>query len=202
MPKPDTDALIGPDPICRRGEGFADNLGTDEDGRITGRAVPYGRTVELTAGLLEEFTRGTFKNATKDPGRVKIAYEHGQVIGHMTALEERDDGLWFHGRISDNPAIPEAARARAMIAEGLADEMSVGFRTVKGGTHHETLGGATKYTHTRAQLLEVSLVPWGAYGREATLSRARLVDAGQLLVDARRAEMREWLAEFQARALG
>jgi HK97 family phage prohead protease len=192
--------LAGADPICRRGEGFADQI-TADDGTITGRAVPYGHTVELRPGLFEVFARGTFKNAVKDPGRVKIAYEHGQVIGHMTGLEERDDGLWFTGRIVDNPAIPEAARARAMIAEGLADEMSVGFRTVKGGTHSEATDHGTRYTHTRAQLLEVSLVPWGAYGREATLSRARLVDPTALLLDARRAELRRWVAEYRGRAL-
>ena len=195
-----TEELTSGDPVCRRGEGFADNI-TTEGGTITGRAVPYGHTVELKPGLLEVFARGAFKNATKDPGRVKIAYEHGQVIGHMTELEERDDGLWFAGRISDNPAIPEAARARAMIAEGLADEMSVGFRTVKGGTTSERHQQGTKYTHTRAQLLEVSLVPWGAYGREATLSRARLVDPVQLLSETRRADMRAWLAEYKARPL-
>lgn len=201
MPESHENTLMGPDPLCRRGEGFADNLDTDAEGRISGRAVPYGHTVELAPGLLEVFTRGTFKNATKDPSRVKIAYEHGQIIGHMTALEERDDGLWFDGRISRSPDIPEAARARAMIAEGLADEMSVGFRTVKGGTHHETSNAGTKYTHTRAQLLEVSLVPWGAYGRAATLSRARLVDTDQLRVEMRRAELRQWLADYQGRAI-
>ena len=194
------DELAGPDPICRRGEGFADQI-TADAGTITGRAVPYGHTVELRPGLFEVFARGAFKNAAKDPGRVKIAYEHGQVIGHMTDLEERDDGLWFTGRISDNPAIPEAARARAMIDEGLADEMSVGFRTVKGGTHAETTDHGTRYMHTRAQLLEVSLVPWGAYGREATLARSRLVDPSALLVDARRADVRRRVAELRAAAL-
>lgn len=183
-------------PTCRRGEGFADNLDIS-DGRIRGRAVPFGYTVELRPGLWERFERGAFTSQLKDPGRVKVCIEHGQVVGSASGLEERGDGLWFVGGISGNPAITEAGRARALLDEGLVDELSIGFRTVPGGTDVEQVDGGVLWRHRRAQLMEVSLVPWGVYGREATLARSRLIDPAAELVAARRAQMRAWFADWR-----
>lgn len=189
-------------PTCRRGEGFLDNIEVPEAGHLRGRAVPYGRVVQLTPGLVERFERGAFANAAKDPARVKICYEHGQVIGRMRSLEDRDDGHWIDGRISLSDKIPEAATARALLEEDppLVDELSVGFQTVKGGTKIDRLeDGTVMWTHTRARLLEVSLVPWGAYGRGATVSRSQLIDPAVELRQRRVREAREWLEAFKAR---
>ena len=187
-------------PTCRRGEGFADNLQVT-DTLIRGRAVPYEHTIELRDGLRELFRHGAFARQATQPHRVKLCLEHGQVVGSMSELEEREDGLWFASKLSDNPAIPEAARFRAMVDEGLADELSVGFQTVADGTHVVTgSDGAATYVHRRARLLEISLVPWGAYGREAVLSRSRLVDAAETLRAQRIAAQREWLEGFRNRA--
>jgi HK97 family phage prohead protease len=185
-------------PTCRRGEGFADNLEV-EGGLIRGRAVPYGHTIELRDMLRERFDMGAFSRQSKAPHRVKLCLEHGQVVGAMSELEERADGLYFAAKLSDNPAIPDAARFRAMVDEGLADELSVGFQTVAGGTTVETAqDGAATYVHRRARLLEVSLVPWGAYGREATLARSRLMDAGAEMRAHKLAEQRAWLKSYRA----
>lgn len=194
----DAKDLIGVGPTCRRGEGFADNLKI-EDNEISGRAVPYGHIIQLAPKLYEQFERGAFSKQLKDPARVKICLEHGQVVGRANSLEERDDGLWFRGRVSDNPGIPEAARANALIHEDLVDELSIGFQTVRDGTRVSEFNDGTLYTHDRARLLEVSLVPWGAYGREATLSRARFIDPDQFLVVERQIKAREWVAEFKRR---
>lgn len=193
-------------PTCRRGDGFADQLQVDDGGLLRGRAVPYQHTVRLTPGLYERFTPGAFTRQLKDPGRVKICLEHGQVIGRMTDLEERDDGLHFTGRISMSDDIPEARKARAMLADDLADELSVGFQQVDGGSKHEQRpDGSVLWTHHRARLMEVSLVPWGVYGRGATVARSLLVDEQAELEAARltlaRANAREWVTRFCARAV-
>jgi HK97 family phage prohead protease len=189
--------LDGRQPTCRRGDGFADNLTTD-GASLQGRAVPYGQTVELRPGLWERFERGVFARQVKDTKRIKLCLEHNQVVGHVVALEERDDGLYFDARISENPSIPEAARARALVAEGLIDELSVGFQTVAGGTSVDTReDGTAIYTHRRARLMEISAVPWGAYGREATLQRSRLVDPTAMVIDQQREMARRWLRTFR-----
>ena len=81
----------------------------------------------------------------------------------------------------------------------LVDELSIGFQTVKNGTRTERRdSGSTLYEHHRARLMEISLVPWGAYGREATLSRSRLIDPSTEMLQARRAEVRRRVAELAA----
>lgn len=187
-------------PSCRKGEGYADELETSGD-EISGRAVPYGRTIELFPGVLEDFAPGTFARQVKQAHRVKLCLEHGQVVGRVTELEDRDNGLYFRAKVSDNPGIPEAARFRALVAERLVDELSIGFQTVAGGTEARQLDdGNTHYRHTRARLLEISLVPWGAYGRDATLSRARIISPEAqdraLALELQRA----WVAKYRARS--
>lgn len=183
-------------PTCRRGEGFADDVVIDH-GAISGRAVPYGKTIQLAEGIFERFEPGAFAKQVKDPARVKICLEHGQVVGKIDRLEE-SDGLDFAGRVSTNPAIPEAQRALALLDDDLLDEMSIGFATVRGGTKLEQSGETVTYVHSRARLLEISLVPWGAYGRDATL-RTRLLDPVAVSRQARIDAARQWVRDYRSR---
>ena len=187
------------EPTCRRGEGFA--AGFERDGDvIRGQAVPFGRIVKLTPSLLEQFQKGAFSRQMKDPARVKLCLEHGQVVGKCTRLEETDDGLQFEARISKSEAIPEARRARALLDDELIDELSIGFRGVDGGMDVQRRDGSTLVTHRRANLKEISLVPWGVYGRDATLARSELIDPHELArqadLEAKRAEARARVAKF------
>jgi len=185
-------------PTCRRGEGFADTI-TVDDGVINGRAVPYRHTIDL-GGVFERFEPGAFADQVKDPSRVKVCLEHGQPVGLVTRLEERADGLHFTAEIPNEPDIPETMKARAMIRRGIADELSVGFNSLPGGTTVEHDKTRATYVHRRARLLEISLVPWGAYGRGATLTRSALLDPEQEKLKLARAEARStaaaWLAKI------
>lgn len=145
----------------------------EEDGEFTGCAVPYGKPTELAPGLREVFRRGAFAAQMKDPGRVKIAYRHGEIIGRATDLDDRVDGLWLRGRIMAHDDRPIARQALADLRDGLIDELSVGFQPVKGGTTitEDELG--TLWEQTRASLREISVLPWGAYGRNAKVSAVR-----------------------------
>jgi HK97 family phage prohead protease len=159
-------------------------------------------TVELLPDLRERFEPGAFRAQTRDPGRARMCLEHGQVIGPILSLEEREDGLYFEAGISRSDAIPEARRARALIEEGLADELSVGFNTVRNGTTVTREDDGTHLAvHHRAKLLEISLVPWGVYSREAVLQRATIVDHAAELLEERREETLRYLEELKARVL-
>lgn len=192
-------------PTCRRGEGFAANLDIDEDaGSIRGQAVPFGKLVELLPGLFEQFDPQAFHRQLKDPARVKLCLEHGQVIGRVDTLTETEAGLQFTASIAASPDLSAARTARAMLAEDLIDEVSIGFNTVQGGTVSSVMdSGATLVTHKRARLLEVSLVPWGAYGRDATLSRAILHDPATMQAERDRLvrieAARDWAKRFAMR---
>lgn len=188
------------EPTCRRGDGFATGFERDGD-VIRGQAVPFGKIVKLAPSLLEQFHRGTFSRQMRDPARVKLCLEHGQVVGKCTHLEETDDGLQFEAVISKSDGIPEARRARALLDEELIDELSIGFSGVDGGMDVQRRSdGSTLVTHRRANLKEISLVPWGVYGRDATLARSVLIDPQELArqadVEAKRAEARAWVQRF------
>lgn len=161
--------------------------------------------VQLGPSLFERFERGVFARQSRDPSRVKLCFDHGQVIGKCESLTETGDGLRFVARISGRDGIPEARRARDLLADGLVDELSVGFRGVTGGTESRTRpDGSTLLTHHRAQLLEISLTPWGVYGRDATLNaRALLVDPGVVAAlderAQRRAAERAWVSGWRAK---
>ena len=182
-------------PTCRRGEGFADRLEVG-DGQLRGRAVPYGVTVELAPGLREVFRPGAFSRQARDPSRVKLCLSHGEVIGKVHELREEPDGLYFAAAVSTREHIPEARKALDLLADDLVDELSIGFNTVKGGTSYSSEGAGTLATHHRARLFEVSLVPWGAYGRGAVLQRSTLVDLAAEVLAAHQNEAREWLANY------
>lgn len=166
---PTLDDLAADGLQVRAAAGFA----LDGDGEFTGRAVPYGLEVELFPGLREVFRRGAFAAQMKDPGRVKVAYRHGEIIGRAVELEERDDGLWVRGRISDDADLPDARKALAQLRSGLIDELSVGFQPIKGGMTVTDDDKGTLWEHKRAALREISVVPWGAYGRKAKVSAVR-----------------------------
>jgi len=191
-------------PTCRRGEGFAIVQDLDvADGFIRGQAVPYGSMVELWPGMLEVFEPGCFRRQLKDPARVKLCLEHGQVIGRIETLRETSDALHFEGRIAASPDIPEARRARALLDENLVDELSIGFNTVAGGSEQHTRDdGQTLVRHKRARLLEISLVPWGVYGREATLSRSVLRDPAEVEAARLKAQRRAEAVEYAKRYRG
>jgi HK97 family phage prohead protease len=162
-----------------------------EDGVIKGRAVPYGVTVTLIPGLQERFEMGAFARQTKDPSRVKIMFGHGEVIGHATELEERQDGLWMEGRILRHDDVPEGRKALALLEAKVVDEMSVGFQQVRNGTEITETRNGTLVTHRRASLREISIVPFGAYSRGARVMSVRAeVDE--------KAWRSEWLAKIDA----
>ena len=160
----------------------ASGFDLSDDGQFTGRAVPYGAPTELAPGLWEQFTRGAFAAQAKDPARVKIAHRHGEIIGRAMSLEERDDGLWVLGRIDTSGDIAEARTALAQLRGDLVDELSVGFQTVRNGTEVGDYKGGTLVTHHRAALREISVVPWGAYSRKATVKQVRAEAAQSDLV--------------------
>jgi len=147
---------------------------TLEDNEFYGRAVPYGEPVELWPGLREQFLTGAFAAAVKDPARVKVAYRHGEVVGHAAELVEKPDGLWIRGRIVVDDDLPDGRMALAQLRNRLADELSVGFQQVpKGTVVEDDEKGGTLVTHKRARLREVSIVPWGAFGRHAVVKKVR-----------------------------
>lgn len=146
------------------------------DGRtIEGIAVPYGRKQRIPfEGITETFARGAFNHQLNAAHRVRLGREHpsigGSVIGKAVELRDDAAGLWGAWRVSNTEAGNETLE---LVKDGVLDELSIGFRE----RQNRTLEDGT-IERVRADLLEVSVVFLGAYGRGAVVTgvRAQLLD--------------------------
>ena len=130
------------DPVLLRRRFAGPTVASDGE-LIRGKVVPYGEVAIVTDGggdpYREMFVRGAFRNATIDPSRVLLDFEHRtgitDVIGHAVDLVERDDGL--HGTFRLLPT-PAGDQAEALHRAGVLTNFSVGAvvlsprRTVNG----------------------------------------------------------------------
>jgi HK97 family phage prohead protease len=140
------------------------------DGRtVEGICVPFGRPQRIDHSLVEQFARGAFNHQLGAAHRVKFTREHMSLGGTLLgrAVELRDDaaGLWGAFRVSKTLAGDETL---ALIEDGALDELSVGFRT----RQDRRLADGT-VERVKADLIEVSSVLAGAYGRGAVVSAVR-----------------------------
>jgi HK97 family phage prohead protease len=138
-----------------------------KDGVITGIAAAYDVKISRGENLFEMLSPGVFAAQVKDPARVPILFQHDNdsPIGRVSTLTDSPERLKFAAKISQDDRIPDAVKATAMLEEGIIDEMSVGFAWQKWEQVKDETG--LTIVHTRSRLKEISLVTFGALGREA-----------------------------------
>lgn len=142
------------------------------DGRtIEGIAVPYGQRQRIDQHLTEVFARGAFNHQLKAYHRVFFTRDHvalgGTIIGKAVELRDDAAGLWGAWRVSKTPVGEETL---TLVQDGVLDELSIGFRERHGG--NRVLDDGT-VERTKADLVEVSVVAQGAYGRGALIASVR-----------------------------
>lgn len=142
------------------------------DGRtVEGIAVPYALPQRIDATLVEQFARGAFNHQLAAPNRVRFTREHmmhgGALIGRAVELRDDAAGLWGAWRVSRTAAGDETL---TLVEDGVLEELSIGFRERKNGNRLLEDGTIER---TRADLVEVSLVLQGAYGRHALATGVR-----------------------------
>lgn len=144
-------------------------------GTIAGTACLYGVEVARGYGLFLQLEPGCFAEQVPHASRVKVLWQHqdDNPIGKLSELADSAERLRFLGRISENPAIPDAARALALLREEILEEVSVGFRILK-WVREETESESESeskvlYRILQAHLEEISPVTWGAMGPAAAV---------------------------------
>ena len=151
------------------------------------RAVPYGVESEIDRGLFESFEPGAFRNAEKDPARVKLWFDHsdvgGRIVGQATTVEDRADGVVLWSRVSNTPAGDELL---TLANDGVLDEASIEFTPIPRDMSIRRVGEELHVRHKRGHLRGVALVPHGAYGRNALVMSVR--DERQQTTERARAE--------------
>lgn len=136
---------------------------------FSGIAVPWETPAEIRDWLgnyTETFQRGAVTAGDK----VLVCHRHGEEVGILTSHEDRDEGWWVEGRISETT---RGNDTYVLLRDGVLDQLSIGFLPVR----HEMDDETGNITRTEVLALEVSVVPFGAYGTDAPVSEVRA--AGQ-----------------------
>ena len=120
---------------------------------LHGRAVPYGVDTDL-GGIREQFAADAFE-ADKVVG-TPLAYRHDDAIGHITAAENREDGLYVTATIADTTQGRDVA---ALLRAGSIKGLSVGFLPLQSRWNE----ARDAVTRIQAGLRELSVTPWPAY---------------------------------------
>jgi len=151
----------------------------DDTGMFEGYASVFG--VEDSDG--DVILKGAFKDtiaASKASGRMpKMLWQHDrkQIIGKWLEMEEDDSGLYVKGRMIME--VRQGQEAYALLKEGVLDALSVGFNIPEGGAT-----GARGLVIEKVDLMETSLVTWGA-NPEALITNVKSIkDFERLLRDA------------------
>lgn len=162
----------------------------DGDGRtITGIAVPYDVEQRISGNLTEVFRKGAFADMVRNPFKVKLLRGHDAKalpLGRATMLKETDKGLYAEMRVSKTAAGDEVLE---LVRDGALDNLSIGFMPVKNRKREDGV-----IERLKAQLAEISLVTFGAYGDLASVTGVREVEETEL---SRMAQAREILAALR-----
>lgn len=134
---------------------------TDDEGTISGIAVPYGQDANIGGQYVERFAPGAI-GSVED---VKIFYGHDHdnlPIGKVIDGRDTEHGYEITAKLTRG--VQRAEETLALMRDGVLNKFSVGFMPVE-----QTREGNT-ITRTRVNLLEVSVVNWPAYSGAAITS--------------------------------
>jgi len=130
----------------------------DEEGTITGLAVPYNQDANIGGQYVERFAPGAIRSVDD----VKIFYGHNHddlPIGKVISGRETEQGYEITAKLT--PGVQRADETLALMRDGVLNKFSVGFIPVEQNREGNTI------TRTRVNLLEVSVVNWPAYSGAA-----------------------------------
>lgn len=173
--------------------------GAAEQGTVSGTACRYDVELDRGYGLMMVLVPGCFAAQVKDPARVLMLWQHDSdsPIGRLSGLTDHPDRLDYEGWLVDDPAVPTAQEALTLLRAGVIDEVSVGFRIQKYERIVDEDADTVTYRIVRAQLMELSVVTFGAFGQAAIVEEVNSADSsGVGVLEARR--MRAQLARLSA----
>lgn len=145
---------------------------------IEGYFAVYGQETELWPGAFEELAPGAFDGTLGNDIRALVNHDTTLVLGRNRAstLELKADaqGLW--GRIKVNLADSDAVNVYERVKRGDVDQCSFGFNILAEETDWRD-DGTVKWTITKIDLHEVSVVTFPAYEQTGVQARKAQVHA-------------------------
>lgn len=144
----------------------------NEEPIIEGYFAVFNSETELWRGAYEVIAPGAFDETLSNDIRALINHDTSSVLGRnkagTLALRTDSRGLW--GTVKINPEDPEAMALYARVKRGDVDQCSFGFNVVEEETEWRE-DDSVKWTITKADLHEVSVVTFPAYGDTSIQAR-------------------------------
>ena len=144
----------------------------NEEPIIEGYFAVFNSETELWRGAYEVIAPEAFDETLSNDIRALINHDTSSVLGRNKAgtLSLRTDsrGLW--GTVKINPEDPEAMALYARVKRGDVDQCSFGFNVLEEETEWRE-DDTVKWTITKADLHEVSVVTFPAYGDTSIQAR-------------------------------
>jgi len=137
---------------------------------ITGIAVPWDVAATVSDGTPVKFLRGSFDVNAK-PAKLIENHDMTQLRGTVTELVDAEEGLLFTARFAKTAAADEAIE---LVKAGAYDAVSVGAQPVKFKYDKEGT-----MVVSEARLLELSLVPYGAF-EEAVITEIAAAEPDEI----------------------
>ncbi|MBZ4485993.1 HK97 family phage prohead protease [Microbacterium sp. cx-55] len=149
---------------------------------IRGIAVPFQKDANIAGAYIERFAKG----AVQDSDSALLYWRHADPIGAIKSAQDTADGWEIVARVSETA---QGNDALTLARDGVVVQLSVGFEP--GGEYEveEREDDLPVITRTKVRVREVSLVPFGAYGANATISEVRA--ASSVTPNERTSEMPE-----------
>lgn len=154
---------------------YAADLTPGEGRTVDCRIVPYGERITHNDGLggvpkgqpyEEEWAPGCFTHQLNAANRVLANFEHQDglagVVGHGTALIEREDGLY--GSFKMHPG-PDGDKALMLIQEGVLNSVSL-----EANNRRSIRDAAGVIRRVKANLRNVAFSRFGAYKNAVVLA--------------------------------
>ncbi len=141
----------------------------DNTREFEGIAVPWGADAEIhdwDGDYIEAFERG----AVIDSEDALVFYGHDVPIGRLSLTRDDEAGWFVRAKLSKTAAADDAYE---LAKDGVLTQLSVRFKSLE--KRLEDVDGKTRVVRTKVNVREVSLVPFGAYGKNATVSQVREV---------------------------
>lgn len=133
---------------------------------LSGIAVPFGREY----AMFDDYREVIDEDCDFGNRQVKLAREHGELIGRITEQNREADGLHITARIADTEQGREVAK---LVREGVYDAFSIGFKPIANTI--EQRDDVTIVHRTAIELFEVSVTGIPAY-QDAKITGQRTIE--------------------------
>lgn len=162
---------------------------------LEGYFVVFNQQTELWSGIFEEIAPTALNDSiAKDDVRALFNHDSAKVLGRIgnQTLELKADEHGLHGRVFINPNDREANDIYARVERGDINQCSFGFYPIEEDVIRDQENDTTKFIVKKADVIEVSIVAWGAYPTTSIASRSRVEQVHELKERERKSRIKKF----------